>query len=83
MPVFDFSSASEEKEAFVCTYTVEDGKKGELVSDGILQVTYSEEEKETVEGESSDLCRLGKGIAPVVDPRKNGSSISRILWSDT
>ena len=26
---------------------------------------------------------LGKGIAPVVDPRKNGSSISRILWSDT
>lgn len=33
-------------------YTVEDGKKGELVSDGILQVTYSEEEKETVDGES-------------------------------
>lgn len=33
-------------------YTVEDGKKGERVSDGILQVTYSEEEKETVDGES-------------------------------
>ena len=34
------------------SYTVEDGKKGALVSDGILQVTYSEEEKETVDGES-------------------------------
>ena len=45
MPVFDFSSASEEKEAFVCTYTAFTSDSSEKTSDDPILVLDNQQKQ--------------------------------------
>ena len=45
MPVFDFSSASEEKEAFVCTYTAFASDSSEKTPDDPILVLDNQQKK--------------------------------------